>query len=567
MTRTSSNQALGSSSRTAEFDSASTTSQTTGKAKGKAPQRTLGAGTIGAGSRTASSSGGHPVRSSDSLGKIQKLVATEGRGAVTSSSAEFDARVQATRRTKAVVDMGRVRRNFRTGLALISSATPDKAARGGAVLKANAYGLGAVGFAKVLASEGCRDFFVAELGEALELRRGLMAERPELMDQITINVLNGLDTTVDPKEYVEQGIMPVLNGLDEVRHWNAIAADMKTGNKLKEHERLDCILQFDSGMSRTGMSETEAAELMAEIDAGRLPHIEPQLMMSHLGMAGAASAETADPQTKEREPGAKTLEQLERFNKIADQVKQRFPEIQESLGASSTVFLGKNELGKSLHKSMVRMGATFHAQAPFEADTNPLEPTLTVTSKLTKVTWYPAGEKAGYNGEYIVPEGGRTLATFAAGWHDLLPDGHHWNHQSADGRTPTVRVRTGDGTLHTCGFAGKMSMDMSTIDVSGIPKDQLKAGLEVVLIDDDMTTDQFAAQFGAGASNVQARIASRVGVSHVESEPVPSRDAEPTPDLSPWSKQGREDRLQKAAIRAGAFAAAQAARDRGLGQG
>jgi alanine racemase len=445
-----------------------------------------------------------------------------------------DAVLKATARTRATVDMTAVRTNYLRGIEMLSKDLPPgaKPPVGCMVVKADGYGLKASAFAKVGASAGCRNFFVAELSEAIKLRKSLQADRPDLADAISINVLGGLDMDLPAEFYLENDVMPVLNSLAQVRKWNEIAKE--------KGEKLDCILQFDTGMSRTGIGHDDIQALMAEVDAGGLQHIAPQLAMSHLAKAGDAQPNPEDPKGGVREPGEMTKQQLARFDAIAADLTKRFPGIQQSLGASSTVFLGHD-----LHKDMVRMGATFHAQAPFEADTNPLQPTLTVTSKLGPYTHYPAGEKVGYDGTYTVPPGGATLATMPVGYRDLLPAGSLWNHQKEDGSVPKVRVRTADGKLHECPFAGKFSMDMASIDISRVPKEQLKEGLEVVLIDDQVTTDQFAAMFGLGASYIQTKIASdRVFISHVEQEPA---GPEPKVEPSPWSKAGRQKRADATA--------------------
>jgi alanine racemase len=534
-----STQSIASSSRQPLVDAPSTSSAD----KGKSTQRP-GMDTP---SRTSSLHGGAPVRSSTAIGGLTSLIA--GKKAATplptpapKASLDVDAMLQETARTRAVLNMSAVRRNIRRGLALVGSDGVTRVpARGGAVLKADGYGLNGsnpAAIAKVLVSEGVRDMFVAELSEAVKLRAALKKERPDLADDVSINVLGGLDMDVNPKWLIDHDITPVLNSVAQVRKWNDIAAGLKAEGKLPP-QGLDCILQFDSGMSRTGIGGDQVDALLAAIRNGELPHIAPQLMMSHLAEAGDADPATENPATKERSPGDKTLAQLARFDDIAARLKQHYPGIQESLGASSTVFLGKD-----LHKNMVRMGATFHAQAPFETDTNPLEPTLTVTSKLGPFQKYPPGAKVGYDGTYTVTRpGGEVLGTIPVGYRDLLPPGDRWNHQGDGGKLPTVRLRTPDGTLHPCTFAGKFSMDMCEINLSDIPEDQLKEGLDVVLIDDKVSTGQFAAQFGVGASYLQTKIASdRVAISHVETEPFPSPAAEPVVEASPWSKAGRAAR-------------------------
>ncbi|KAH8890003.1 hypothetical protein GQ53DRAFT_651365, partial [Thozetella sp. PMI_491] len=150
----------------------------------------------------------------------------------------------------ATIDLGALRRNFRLGLAMLANPKPGvdgqqaapRRTRAAAVVKANAYGLGADIVSKTLVSEGCRDFFVARIGEAVELRRMLQSSRPDLVSDVAINVLDGNLVGADPRLLIKYKITPVLNSLQQVREWNAAGVDAR--------RQLPAVLQFDSGMSR-----------------------------------------------------------------------------------------------------------------------------------------------------------------------------------------------------------------------------------------------------------------------------------------------------------------------------
>ena len=134
------------------------------------------------------------------------------------------------------IDLGAIRENYRILRAK---------ARGGcaAVVKADAYGLGATVVAPALHAEGARSFFVAHLDEALALQ-------PALPVGTQILVLNGLPPGAEA-DCAAAGIVPVLNSLGQVDAWAAFA-------RLKGRT-LPAAIQVDSGMSRMGLPEHDLA--------------------------------------------------------------------------------------------------------------------------------------------------------------------------------------------------------------------------------------------------------------------------------------------------------------------
>lgn len=135
------------------------------------------------------------------------------------------------------VDLAAVRANFRL---LRDMAAPADCA---AVVKADAYGLGAEAIAPVLAQEGCKTFFVAHWGEARRVR-------PLLDAGATVYVLNGLPLGAEDFAAAgEPGIVPVLNSLAQAQNW------ARAGRK--QGRALPAAVHVDTGLSRLGFSGEE----------------------------------------------------------------------------------------------------------------------------------------------------------------------------------------------------------------------------------------------------------------------------------------------------------------------
>jgi alanine racemase len=413
------------------------------------------------------------------LAKEENLLANDAAGAV------------------ATLNLGAVRRNFRTGLQKLGrDVTPA------AVIKADGYGLGAVRLAKVLIQEGCRDFFVARVSEGVDLRKALGKELPALAHKVAINVLDGNLAGCDPQWLVEHRLTPVLNSLEQVRQWN------ETGRA--QARQLPAILQVDTGLNRSGMPDAELQALLAD-RRQYLGHVKLQFIMSHLANAGeVAQGPDGTPQ-----PGEVTRRQLARF----DDIRKHFPGIKASIGASSTVYLDR-----SLHKDMVRMGGIFHGQAPFDADGNPLEPVLTLETKIAQVRELSQSEAA-------TPGLGR-----AVGQPVLLatvPIG------SADGLSG-VAGASGQAYMlvdgkHKAPLVGDVSMDYATIDVSGVPSAALEAGTPVTVIGGGITTDHLGLMYGTNASETQTKLAGRVHKVIVDEAAPPAADSRRVSD-NVWSR-------------------------------
>ena len=133
----------------------------------------------------------------------------------------------------------------------------------GAVVKADAYGLGQAPAMRALAAAGCRTYFVANLAEG-ELARSLAPEA-------TIYVLDGVSPGSGPR-LAAAGLRPALGSLAELDDWAATARALG--------RPLDAALHVDTGMNRLGLPAREADAAAARLaeHAGR---VRLTLVMSH----------------------------------------------------------------------------------------------------------------------------------------------------------------------------------------------------------------------------------------------------------------------------------------------
>ncbi|MFZ6848512.1 alanine racemase [Undibacterium sp. RuRC25W] len=343
---------------------------------------------------------------------------------------------QLAERTGAVlrIDLQAVRYNYRLLRHRLGSA------QCGAAVKADGYGLGAEPVAKVLYQEGCRHFFVAHLEEAIALR-------PALPIDAHLIVMHGSPVGCE-SEFITHGCMPVLNSLQQIEDWAALAA--------QRQQRLPAIVQVDTGMARMGLSSHEIQILQSNpaLCAG----IDVQYVMSHL----ACAEDQTNPMNRQ---------QLDTFNAL----RALFPGSKASLANSAGIFLGSE-----FHFDLARPGAALYGVAPVAGQENPLRAVAHLQGRLIQTREIPAGTGVGYGSTWRSKETSR-IATIAVGYAD------GW-----------LRSLSNRGVAHIAGFAapmvGNVSMDTITLDVSNIAPVYLQPGTFVDLISATNTVDDVAAK-------------------------------------------------------------------------
>ncbi|MBS1184339.1 MAG: alr [Proteobacteria bacterium] len=311
-------------------------------------------------------------------------------------------------------------------------------ARSAAVVKADAYGLGAAPLVRPLYDAGCRDFFVVALSEADALR-------PLLPLDATIYVLNGL--LPGTAAAYGDGILPVLNSLAQCRVW----AEANRSSR-------PSVIQVDTGMSRLGLDVAEQQALAG--DPGLLSATGARLIMSHLACADEPDKPASG-------------EQLAAFRAV----RHRLPGLAGSLAASSGIFLGPD-----YHFDVCRPGASLYG-----IETSPLavgiKPVVDLRVRVAQLREIEAGASVGYGYTFRASRTTRlaTLATgYADGWWRRLSNGAGAAY-FGDTRLPSV---------------GRVSMDSFSVDVSALPQGALAEGDLLELIGPHQSVDEVARAAG-----------------------------------------------------------------------
>ncbi len=374
------------------------------------------------------------------------------------------------------IDLGALAANYRHLSGLCAPATAS------AVLKADAYGLGARPVAGTLEAEGCEHFFVAHLGEALELK-------PVLAPRSKLYVLNGLQPGGEAA-CAAAGIVPVLNSLEQAWRWRDRALELA--------RPLPAALQIDSGMARLGLPPPDVEKLAA--DSGFFDLVPLALVMSHL-----ACSDEPDRQSN--------LDQAGRFAALANQ----FPTTLRSLANSGGVFLGGG-----FHGQMVRLGVSLYGAAPNNDRPNPMRPVVSLAARVIQVRDVAPGQGVGYGLTDPDPSP-RRLATIAVGYADGWP-----------------RALSHAGAAYFNGvrlpIVGRVSMDSIILDITGLSAGGvgLVLGDEVELLGPHQTLEDVALAAGTIPYEILTGLSRRYHRTYLErptmDEPLaapPRRAAQP----------------------------------------
>ncbi len=333
------------------------------------------------------------------------------------------------------IDLDAVAANYRLLSGKLASGTCA------AVVKADAYGLGAAQVAPALARAGCRHFFVAQLEEGLALR--------EKLGEAEIYVLNGPMPGSEPL-FAERGLVPVLNHLGQIAAWQALAQ--------KRAAALPAIVHLDTGMSRLGLAADDVERLAQEPE--RLDGIALRYVMSHL----ISAEEQADPAN---------ARQLALFNSL----RARLPAADASLANGSGIFLGPD-----FHFDLARPGAALYGVGPVSGATNPMAQTVRLEGRIIQVRDVDSSQTVGYGATHKIT-GPAVIATVALGYAD-----GYLRHLSNRGRCFFGDVQVP--------VVGRVSMDLITLDVTSVPRDRLKPGALVEVLGDHYTVDDAGADAG-----------------------------------------------------------------------
>jgi alanine racemase len=298
------------------------------------------------------------------------------------------------------------------------------------VVKANAYGHGALPVARALVEAGVEALAVATLDEARELRgEGLAGE---------ILLLSSSATPAGADAIVSLGLAPLLQSPEAIEAFEAAAA--RAGVTRPVH------LKVDTGMSRLGVPLPALDEALERLS--RAPHLELSGVASHLADADDPNAPT-------------TARQRERFAGAVARVRERgFDPSWVHMDNSAGIVHGPTE-----GTNAVRPGLALYGADPTLDRCCSLEPGMTGLTRVIQAKRVPAGARVGYGGTYVASRETQIL-TLPIGYADGLPRaaGNHFS-VGVDGRRLPL--------------AGRVSMDLAGVDAG--PDGDVKVGQEVLV--------------------------------------------------------------------------------------
>ena len=335
-----------------------------------------------------------------------------------------------------------------------------------AVVKANAYGHGAVDIAPVLLDNGADALAVSFIDEGIELRRS-GSSSPILLLGYT-----------DPDQFdaiIEWNLQPTIYSVQSARLLAARAAAQ--GKEVSIH------IAIDSGMNRVGFSTTEESiEQISTITS--LPSIRLEGIFTHF-----ASADESDQ--------SYSIHQYERFQSVIDALEQRGirPRLRHAANSAATIGFEISRL------DMVRLGIVLYGDYPssiFSAEQVDLNPVMTLKCLITHIHTIEPGETVSY---------GRTFTAQRTTQVATLPVGYADGYLRSLSNKAEVLVHG-----HRAPVIGTICMDQMMIDITDI--DDVSIGDEVVLIgsqgDDRITTAELASHASTIPYELLCALADRV---------------------------------------------------------
>lgn len=323
--------------------------------------------------------------------------------------------VQGERPTVATIRLAAIRANFATAAEFAAGREVI------AVIKADAYGHGAVPVARALAEAGCRRLAVVTVAEAAELRDAGL--------RLPILVLGGVHDAAEAREASARDLVPVIHHAGHAQLLAACAAER--GGTVPVH------VEVDTGMRRMGVAPEDAPALLEAVAAD--PRLALEGVYSHYARADEPDL-------------APSLTQIAVFRRVLAMARERGVDPGVVHMANSPGLLAGEDLAAALPEaSAVRPGLMLYGVSPAPHFAAELAPAMTVSSRVVQVRRLRAGEAVGYGATHRA-----TRDTFVA----TLPIGY------ADG-VPVSSSNRGQVLLggRLVPLVGRVSMDFVTIDV------------------------------------------------------------------------------------------------------
>ena len=365
------------------------------------------------------------------------------------------------KRTWAEISLANIRHNYES----IRKTLPE-GCRFLGVVKADAYGHGAVRVAKMLEEAGADYLAVACLDEALELRRGGV-KMPVLILGHT------------PEEYTETLIDNNItqNAADPEKAGRYSEACRKLGKTLRVH------LSMDTGMSRVGFQSAEepTEEDIGRIEAAcRLPGLDVEGIFTHFAVSDEAGEENE----------AYTRRQFIRFTGMIEKLAQR--------GITFKIRHCANS-GATLHYlpemalDMVRPGLLLYGYGDGENRLG-LKPCMRLMTRIAAVRQYEPGTTVSY-GRHYKTEKQERIGVLGIGYADGL-------HRAASGKALFCLGETEIPQV------GNICMDMCMVNLDGAP--EAEAGSEVEIFGEHARLERLVDTAGTITYELLCSVSKRV---------------------------------------------------------
>lgn len=337
-------------------------------------------------------------------------------------------------------------------------ALSDTSCQTGAVIKANAYGLGMIPISVALYEAGCRLFFAARLHEAISLSQ---AFAQKAYQGAKIIVFDGMMAGQEDAFLTHQ-LIPTINDETQLACAKALAAARGTP--------FDVSIHIDTAMARLGLSAQSWQEIISQ--KGWDDGLCVMMVMSHL----ASADEAASPQNHK---------QLALFKALTKPLNAPL-----SLANSGGVLLGSD-----FHFQATRPGLSLFGLCPNDTPLE-LETAIHLEADILQIRDVEKGTTVGYGAGFVAPHAMR-LATLGIGYADGLLR-HYQPHL-----TPRI-----NGT--PCQMVGRISMDSCVIDVSALSEAELAAAKSAVLFDETFTPKDLAYKTGTIGYEVMTTLGERL---------------------------------------------------------
>jgi alanine racemase len=337
------------------------------------------------------------------------------------------------------IDLEALRANYKM---LATRVVPGEAA---AVVKGDAYGCGLDRVTAVLSQAGCRTFFVAQVAEARQVR----AISPDAV----IYVLNGFAAGAG-SSFVQAYARPVINSTVELAEWDHFVSTNGWNG--------GAALHVDTGMNRLGLSIEEAVAIAGRIQSGSHGIA---LLMSHL-----PCAERPEDPINDR--------QIRQFREI----RTLFRGISSSLANSAGIFLDA-----STYCDLVRPGIALYGGNPRPGRPNPMRPVIDLKARILQVRHVDKGASVGYGATWTAKRPSR-IAVIAAGYADGILRASAQT-EAGSGREVLIGGKR-------CRIVGRVSMDLTTVDVTDVPEVAVRRDQMATLIGDGLPLEEVATQAG-----------------------------------------------------------------------